>query len=207
MGVSLFHTLNNDDIVNGYSTLIGRSFLENGGDTLRQGLEAKISYRNAKWLIYANYNYVDATFQSSLTLTSPNNPLNPVPGNDFIIRVHPGDRLPGIPAHKFKAGIDYSITEEWRAGVTLLAASNQVFFGDEANQNARLPGYGVLGMHTSYNLTKNVQIYGIVNNILDKHYATYGTYFDITSVPGFSDARTIVPAQPFSAYGGIKMRF
>jgi len=42
------------------------------GDTLRQGLEAKISYRNAKWLMYANYCYVDATFQSSLTLSSPN---------------------------------------------------------------------------------------------------------------------------------------
>jgi iron complex outermembrane recepter protein len=205
--LSFFHTLNNNDIVNGYSTLIGRSFLENGGDTLRQGLEAKISYRNAKWLIYASYNYVDATFQSFLTLSSPNNPLNPAPGNDFITQVHPGDRLPGIPAHKFKAGIDYSITDEWRAGVTLLAASDQVFFGDEANLNARLPGYAVLGMHTSYDLTKNVQLYGIVNNILDKHYATYGTYFDITSIPGFSDPRTIVPAQPFSAYGGIKMRF
>jgi len=42
-GLSFFHTLNNDDIVNGYSTLIGRSFIENGGDTLRQGIEAKIS--------------------------------------------------------------------------------------------------------------------------------------------------------------------
>jgi hypothetical protein len=52
-----------------------------------------------------------------------------------------------------------------------------------------------------------VQIYGIFNNILDKHYGTFGTYFDITSVPGFSDSRTIVPAPPFSAYGGVKMRF
>src|SRR5262249_20045545 len=62
-GLSLFHTLNNNDIVNGYSTLIGRSFLQNGGDTLRQGLEAKIRYRDAKWVMYANYNYVDATFR------------------------------------------------------------------------------------------------------------------------------------------------
>jgi len=30
-GLAFFHTLNNNDIVNGYSTLIGRSFLENGG--------------------------------------------------------------------------------------------------------------------------------------------------------------------------------
>jgi len=205
--LAFFHTLNNNDIVNGYSTLIGRSFLENGGDTLRQGLEAKIRYRNAKWLIYANYSYVDATFQSFLTLSSPNNPLIPSPGDNFVTEVHPGDRLPGIPAHKFKAGIDYWITTQWSAGASLLAASNQVFFGDEANLNARLPGYAVLGTHTSYDLTKNVQIYGIFNNILDKHYATYGTYFDIKSVPGFSDPRTVVPAPPFSAFVGLKVHF
>ena len=206
-GLSFFHTLNSDDIINGYSVLIGRSFVENGGDTLRQGIEAKISYRNAKWRFYANYNYVDATFQSNLVLNSPNNPLNPMPGSNFATEVRPGDRLPGIPAHKFKAGIDYWITSEWRAGANLLAASDQVFFGDEANLNARLPGYALVNMHTSYDLTKNVQIYGIFNNILDKHYGTIGTYFDITSVPGFSDPRTIVPAPPFSAYGGVKMRF
>jgi len=206
-GLSFFHTLNSDDIVNGYSVLIGRSFVENGGDTLRQGIEAKISYRNAKWRLYANYNYVDATFQSNLVLNSPNNPRNPMPGSNFATEVRPGDRLPGIPAHKFKAGIDYWITTQWRAGASLLAASDQVFFGDEANLNARLPGYTIVNMHTSYDVTKNVQIYGIFNNILDKHYGTFGTYFDIASVPGFSDPRTIVPAQPFSAYGGVKMRF
>jgi outer membrane receptor protein involved in Fe transport len=206
-GISFFHTLNNNDIVNGYSTLIGRSFLENGGDTLRQGLEAKIRYRNTKWSMYANYSYVDATFQSSLTLSSPNNPLNPSPGDNFITEVHPGDRLPGIPAHTFKAGVDYWITTEWSAGASLVAASNQVFFGDEANLNVRLPGYAVVGMHTAYDLTKNVQIYGIINNVFDKHYATYGTYFDIASVPGFSDPRSIVPAPPFSFYCGVKLRY
>jgi iron complex outermembrane recepter protein len=206
-GLSVFHTLNNDDIVNGYSTLIGRSFVENGGDTLRQGIEAKISFRNAKWRFYANYSYVDATFQSTLTLNSPNNPLNPVPGKNFATVVRPGDQLPGIPAQKLKAGVDYWITSEWRAGVSLLAASDQVFFGDEANLNARLPGYAVLGMNTAYDLTKSIQVYGIFNNILDKHYATYGTYFDISSVPGFTDPRTVVPAPPFTVYGGLKMRF
>src|SRR6516225_9345610 len=180
--------------------LIGRSFLRNGGDTLRQGIEAKFNYRNGKWLLYANYNYVDATFQSALTLNSPNNPLNPAPGSDFVTQVRAGDRLPGIPAHKFKAGIDYWLTPDWRVGADILAVSDQVFFGDEANQNARLPGYATVSMHTFYNITRNVQVYGIFNNVFDKHYATYGAYFDITSVPGFSDPRTIVPAQPFAAY-------
>jgi outer membrane receptor protein involved in Fe transport len=206
-GLGFFRTLSTDDIINGYSTLIGRSFLQNGGDTLRQGGEAKISYRNDKWLLYANYSYVDATFQSALTLNSPNNPLNPSSGSNFLTQVRPGDRRPGIPAHRFKAGIDSWLTPDWRIGAAVLAVSNQVFFGDEANQNARLPGYATVNLHTSYDITKNVQVYGIFNNMLDKHFASYGTYFDIASASGFSDPRTIVPTQPFSAYAGVKMRF
>jgi iron complex outermembrane receptor protein len=206
-GLGFFRTLNTDDIINGFSTIIGRSFVQNGGDTLRQGIEAKVSYRNEKWFLYANYNYVEATFLSYITLDSPNNPLNPMPGTDFTTQVRPGDRLPGIPAHKLKVGFEYSLTPEWKAGANLLAASDQVFFGDAANQNAKLPGYATVNMRTSYDVTKNVQVFGIFNNVLDKHYSTYGTYFDTASVSGFADPRTIVPAQPFSAYGGVKVRF
>jgi iron complex outermembrane recepter protein len=206
-GVGFFHTLNSDDIINGYSTLIGRSFVQNGGDTLRQGLEAKITYRNDKWLLYANYSHLDATFESALTLNSPNSPLNPAPGSTFVTHVAPGDRLPGIPKQKLKAGIDHWLTSDWKVGASILAVSDQVFFGDEANHNARLSGYATVNMHTSYDVTKNVQVYGIFNNVLDKRYATYGTYFDTTSVPGFSDPRTVVPAQPLSAYGGVRIRF
>jgi iron complex outermembrane receptor protein len=206
-GLGFFYTLVSDDIINGYSTLIGRSFIQNGGDTLRQGVEANVSYRTDHWLVYANYNYVDATFRSALTLNSPNNPLNPVPGSTFTTLVHAGDLLPGIPAHKFKAGVEHWLTPYWKAGAALLGVSDQVFFGDEANQNARLPGYAILNVYTSYDLTKNVQLYGIFNNVLDKHYATYGTYFNTASVSGFSDPRSIVPAPPLSVYGGVKVRY
>jgi iron complex outermembrane recepter protein len=205
--LGFFHTVNTDDIINGYSTLIGRNFVQNGGDTLRQGVEAKIGYRSDMWLLYASYNYVNATFQSAFSLNSPNNPLNPVPGEMFTTQVRSGNLLPGIPAHKFKAGFDYGLTPQWKVGADLLVASDQVFFGDEANQNARLPGYAIVNLHMSYDVMKGVQLYAIINNVLDKHFTTYGTYFDTASLSGFSDPRTIVPSQPFAAYGGIKARF
>jgi outer membrane receptor protein involved in Fe transport len=206
-GLSLFHTLSNDDIINGYSPLIGRSFVQNGGATLRQGGEARLGFRDDAWRLFADYSYVDATFRSSLTIDSPNNPLNPSPGTSFVTEVHPGDTLPGIPAHRFKAGIEHAFVPQWKVGVVLLAASNQVFFGDEANRNARLPGFATVNAYTSYDLTRNVQLYGILDNLLDKHYATYGTYFNTASVPILSDPRSIVPALPFSVYGGLKVRY
>jgi hypothetical protein len=59
-----------------------------------------------------------------------------------------------------------------------------------------------------------VQIYALVNNIFNNHYATFGNYFDIDdgsqaslNTIQFTDARTIVPATPLAAYGGMKVRF
>ena len=70
-------------------------FFENIGATRRQGIETGLAYKDDDWSVYATYSLVDATFQSPLTLPSPNNPFADANGN---IQVAPGDRLPGIPA-------------------------------------------------------------------------------------------------------------
>lgn len=207
-----FRTLNDDDITNVTSAIIGRSSFANAGQTLRQGLEAQVDYWSGRLFAYASYNFVDATFQSDITLPSPNNP-SADGGNIFV---HPGDRLPGVPAHKFKAGFDYGLTPKWRFGADLIAATSQVFFGDESNQNKQLGGYAKVNLHTSYDITDNVQIYGLIDNLFDAHYGVYGTYFDWQGTDNsgaalgsinFTDARTILPAPPITAYGGIKVKF
>jgi len=212
--IGYFHALNSDDIISVASSINGRSYFQNAGDTLREGIDASIDYRDDRWYLFASYNFTDARFQSAFDVNSPNNPLNPSPGDDFITTVRPGDRMPGIPQHRFKAGFDYWLTHEWKFGGDVTLASDQIFFGDEANQNTPLPGYGVVNLHTSYDVTKNIQIYALVNNIFDNHYATFGNYFDIDDgtaaslgTINFTDPRTIVPATPLAAYGGIKVRF
>jgi iron complex outermembrane receptor protein len=202
-----FHTLNVNDIINVLDLdQPTRGFFQNAGNTLRQGIEAKVTYRLPDVSLYANYALVDATFQNNLTLPSPNNPLNVNGSDSFSINVQPGDRLPSIPRHRFKAGFDYSLTENWRAGADFIYASSQVFVGDESNQNVQLPGYGVVNLHTSYDINKNIQIYGLVQNLFNNKYALYGTYFDAQEV-NLTDPRTETPAQPFSVYGGVKIKF
>lgn len=56
-----------------------------------------------------------------------------------------------------------------------------------------------------------LQVYGLVNNLFNRKFATYGTYFDpqsivnaITNPP--SDHRTITPAQPLSIYVGMRAK-
>jgi hypothetical protein len=65
------------------------------------------------------------------------------------IQLGPGDHLPGIPAHKFKAGFDYWVTREWKFGMDVVAASSQFLYGDEANLNAPLADYAKVSLHTS----------------------------------------------------------
>lgn len=217
-----FHTLNTDDILNVAATSTGRGFFLNAGDTLRQGVEAAVGYQNQRLSAYASYAYVDATFETDLILPAPNTPgAEECPVEEegdeeaFCNFVSSGDSLPGIPKHRFKAGIQYWLTPQWKVGTDLIAASSQFFFGDEANNNPKLGGYTRVDLNTSYDVTENVQIYGLIKNVFDQRYGLYGTFFDTEEATEaaepqdltFNDPRSITPSLPFAIYGGVKMRF
>ena len=117
--------------------------------------------------------------------------------------------------HRFKASADYSMTKNWKIGADLVATSDQVFRGDEANQNARLAGYTRVDLRTSYDVMPGVQIYGLVQNLFDQRYGLSGTYFNLQSANSagapsgvsFGDPRTITPAAPLAVYAGVSIRF
>jgi iron complex outermembrane receptor protein len=131
------------------------------------------------------------------------------------IFVHPGDHIPGIPRQQLKVDGDYAFTPEFKAGFDVLIVGSQYYVGDDSNQNPQLPMYWVANLHASYQITNNVQIFGLINNLFNNHYATYGTFFDQTTDAQFagnpvnfvSDPRTITPAQPIAFYGGVKVTF
>ncbi|HMN37092.1 MAG TPA: TonB-dependent receptor [Hyphomicrobium sp.] len=216
-----FHTLNTDDILNVAATTTGRGYFLNAGDTLRQGIEASIGYQTQRLSTYASYAYVDATFENDLILPAPNTPgAEACPDTDPADEVNcnfvtAGDSMPGIPKHRFKAGIQYWMTPQWKVGTDLVAASSQFFFGDEANINRKLAGYTRVDLNTSYDVSENVQIYGLIKNVFDRRYGLYGTFFDTEEATEaaepqgltFSDPRSITPSLPFAIYGGVKMRF
>lgn len=205
--VGYFHTENQDDIITIASAQQGRGYFSNAGTTLRQGVDVALGYRNERLSLYGGYSYTDATFQSPLTIFSPSHPGADANGDIFV---QPGDHLPSVPRHKFKAGFDYWLTQKWKFGADFIATSSQYLRSDEANQLAPLPGYQVLNMHTSYDITKNVQVYGIFQNVLDQRYFNFGTLFDPSDVDplrNLTDPRTLSPGMPFAAYGGVKIKF
>ena len=207
----LFRTDLNNDIY-GVATSISTTFFENIGSTRRQGIETGLAYNDDKWSVYGNYSLVDATFRSPLTLPSPSNPFADAAGN---IQVAPGDRLPGIPEHQLKLGADYHVTPHWTVGGTFIFNSDQFFRGDESNQNKPLPGYEVVNLHSSYEVTKNFELFADISNLFDTRYATFGEYGDPTGAgaPGVPtngigvDNRFISPAPPIAVFGGVRVTF
>ncbi|MDX2259244.1 MAG: TonB-dependent receptor [Hyphomicrobiaceae bacterium] len=218
-GVGYFRTLNEDDILFVSSGTTGRGFFFNAGDTLRQGIEAKLTYDN-QWLsLYAGYSYVHATYETALEYQSPAHPLGrPCSGDPEVtcIDVAPGDRLPNVPDHRFKAGVEYRVLPQWMIGADVIANSGVYHLGDDANLLPKVGGYARVDLKTTYDVTENVQIYGLLNNVFDSRYGVFGTLFeneeaptDPVGIPGFTydNPRSIVPGQPISAYGGVKVRF
>jgi iron complex outermembrane recepter protein len=200
-----FHTTSQDDIIHVASDITGRGFFQNAGTTLRWGIEASAKYRSDRWNVYASYSYIDATFQDVLTLSSPNNPL----AVNGLITVTPDNVIPSIPAHRVKAGVEYSVFENWKVGADFIAVSGQYLRGDESNLNPMLPGYWLVNLHTTYKISKQVEVFGLVQNLFDQRYYTFGTFFDTTEVPflGLNDPRTMGPGAPLAAYAGVRAKF
>jgi iron complex outermembrane receptor protein len=211
----LFRTDVRDDIY-GVATSLSSGYFQNIGGTRRQGVELGLHYQEPRCSVFVSYSYVAATFQSTLLLPSPQNSHADAQGN---IHVRPGDYLPGIPTHRLKLGADVPVTPAWLVGGDLQAASQQYLGGDESNQMPALPSYAVINMHSSYEFNERVQMYAHIVNLTNRRYSIFGELGDPTGIgaPGIPadadtndprvDNRFVSPAQPFSVYAGVRIRY
>jgi outer membrane receptor protein involved in Fe transport len=191
------------------SPIQGRAFFQNVGSTRRQGVDVGMRLSTGRLLAWIDYSYIDATFQSSFVEASPNNPAANADGN---ILVRPGDHIPGIPTHLLKLGVNYKATDAWTVGAAGVAASGRYLFGDEANLTPKTPGYFVLNFNTSYQVTPNIQLFGLVQNVFNTRYYTFGTFSPTSSIflaqaPGATNPRSYSVAAPIGGYGGVRVTF
>jgi iron complex outermembrane recepter protein len=211
--LNVFRTLLHDDIY-GIATSVSQGFFQNIGGTRRQGIEAGLHYRDRRWSAFLNYSLVEATFRSPLLVRSPSNPFQDAQGD---IQVEPGDRLPGIPEHRLKAGLDYALTPAWSLGTTLEVRSSVCYVGDEANLLAPIPGYAVVHLHSIYRPSAHIELFASVDNLFNRKYASWGILSDPTGIgaPGIPagavtngqgvDNRFLSPAAPLEAFLGVRL--
>jgi outer membrane receptor protein involved in Fe transport len=204
-----FHTALDNDIQFVNSPIQGRAFFQNVGSTLRQGIDLDLEFKTDRLLAWLAYSYTDAQFQTGFTASSENNPGADSEGN---IQTQPGDRLPGIPANLVKLGVDYKLTDAWTVGGSGIYASGQFLFGDEANLTPPTPPYFVANLHTSYQVTKNLRLYALLQNAFNATYYTFGTFSPTASIPivqapGATNPRSYSPAAPIGVTVGLRATF
>jgi outer membrane receptor protein involved in Fe transport len=155
---------------NGAASTLG--FFQNVGKTQRQGFELAGRTQYGPVGVSASYSYVDATYRSTWTESSGSNSSADDDGN---ITVHKGDRIPGIPQNTVKLRLDYAATPKWNVGSNLTYRGSIFARGDEDNQdvNGKIAGYFLIDLDTTYNITKQLQVFASVTNLLNKHYASF----------------------------------
>jgi iron complex outermembrane recepter protein len=171
---SVFRTDLRDDIQfisSGNSFNLG--FFDNVGDTRRQGLEFGFSGKYDKLNFTANYQFLQATFESPVQFHNENNSSADADGN---YTAKSGDYLPNIPKHSLKLRAAYDFTPDLTVGLNMISSGNIFARGDENNSdiNGKVAGYTVFNADANWRFHQNWSGFLKVTNILDKDYASLG---------------------------------
>jgi outer membrane receptor protein involved in Fe transport len=202
---SAFRTANRDDIIFISSgALTSDGHFANVGDTLRRGVELNVFGVAGPVRWGGAYSYLRATFDTALTLSSPNHPDE----DEGEITVSPGDSIPSVPRHNLKA--DLSVTAgKATIGASLLSTSSLFLRGDEANLLPPIDSATTLNLSASYALHRRARIVARLTNVFDTDYATFGLLGEGDEVLGdeFDDPRFLSPGAPRAAWVGVELSF
>ncbi len=148
-------------------------YFQNVGKTRRQGLELSLGRKWNAFSAMLRYSYVEATFQSAFTVSASANSSADASGN---IQVKPGNRMPGIPRHSLKLRLQYDFGQQASVGTSINYSGSVFARGDENNQdvNGQVPGFTVVNLDGRYTLSKGMEVFARVSNLLDRKYANFG---------------------------------
>ncbi|HZM44676.1 MAG TPA: TonB-dependent receptor [Burkholderiales bacterium] len=209
----VFRAENHDDIL--FVAAPNQSqfgFFKNFGKTRREGFEAGLSGRVGALSLGANYTFLDATYQSAESVNGSSNSTNStaaagVRGLDGNIVVRPGDRIPLIPRHMFKAYADYRASDAFSLGLNFIAIGSSYARGNENNLHqpdgvfylgpGKSGGYGVVNLNAQYRVEPRFSVFGQVNNLFDREYYTAS----LLGPTGFTGNGSFI-ARPLPAVGG-----
>jgi iron complex outermembrane recepter protein len=173
--IAAYRTDLTDDILfisgRGLGTNVG--YFQNVGDTRRVGLELAGEKKWGNFSLTARYALTRATYESSFL---ENSPVNSRADENGAIKVVPGNRIAGIPKHSLKLRMEYDANPRWLIASNVLHTSETYARGDENNADARgkVPGYTVVNLDTRFKVTHSLEIFGSINNLFDRQYASFG---------------------------------
>ena len=236
--VAWFRANNRNDILFVASEQTGFGYFKNFDKTLRQGVEVDLNSRIWRIGLGGGYTFLDATFQSGEEVNGTGNSTNEeaedgTPGVEGTIAISPGNRIPLIPRHMFKAYADVEVTPRFLVDLGLVAFSSSYARGNENNLHTAdgtyylgpgtSPGYAVVNLGARYQVHRSAELFMQINNLFDRQYysaaqlgptgfTSSGSYIarPFPAVDGeFPVQQTtfFAPGAPRGVWGGIRFRF
>jgi len=207
--LSLFHTLNKDDIL--FQTT-GRStgLFANVDKTRRAGIESSLQGQWQAFTWLAAYSFIDATFEDSFQALSPNHAFADDEGE---IAVRSGDRIPGIPQHQFKITSDYRFSSSLSIGLDVLSNGSQVIRGDESNQLDEVSGYTTISMRARYSVNEKLEFFAKIDNLLDEEFESFGllgeepSELEVPIIENLTNPIFLGAGAPRAAFLGLRYNF
>jgi outer membrane receptor protein involved in Fe transport len=197
----VFRATNDDDILFVADNAAGFGYFRNFGRTRRQGVELGADGRVGPFELSVYYTFLAATFESGETIASPGNSSADDTGN---IAIRPGDRLPLVPRHVFKARAAWQVVPTWSVELGMLGVSGSTARGNENGLHrpdgthflgsGATQGHVVFDLGTTWQATPRLRFFAQVDNLLDRRYATAAQL----GATGFTAAGTFL-ARPFAA--------
>lgn len=201
---ALYRTRLHDDLLFTVTEAGGGGFFRNIGRTLRDGLELGISGQHNQFVYFANYSYIDASFDSQVVLASVVDPDG--------VQVRAGNKIPGIPEHTFKLGMDYQLLSSLWIGGNMISVAGTHLRGDEGNALPETGSYTVFNLSAKFQAHQHLELWAKLDNVFDREYETAGARnfnanADIISGSDIAEERFVAPGAPRAGWLGISIKF
>jgi outer membrane receptor protein involved in Fe transport len=182
--VSAFRTDSSDDILFVTDEPSGFGYFRNFGKTRRRGVEVdgRVSFGTVS--LSTSYTLLDATYRSAETVDGSASSANDAgaPGFEGDIDVGPGDRIPLIPRHLFKAALGWTPAAWLTIMADMSAVSGSIARGNENNLHepdgvyylgpGRTGAYAVVNLGGELRPVKRLSLSLELRNVFDRRYAT-----------------------------------
>jgi iron complex outermembrane receptor protein len=153
--------------------------------TRHQGVEFEgKAALNSAFSVYGNLTWQQATFRS---------------GTYSGINLS-GNAIPMVPSWLANLGVSWAATEQTRLNLEAQYVGAQHLDNDQSNQYVtQLAAYTVLNTKLSHQFSKSISGTFSINNLLDRHYATYGIEY--------SSFYTLYPGDPRNYQASLTWAF
>lgn len=191
INLSLFYSLTDKEIYTYMSSGMTNSNILNYNldKTERYGFEIKLEQYIDKLTLSQTYQYINAEIKKGKEKLFDGN------GNVITGENLSGNKIAGVPEHRFTLGAKYDFTNNFNINGEVVYNGNSYI--NNNNKYGKQDNYVVTNIRANYNMNNGLSLFAGINNLFDEEYCTSVSYSQ-------SEGYTYDPAAERNYYVGFR---